>query len=148
MVRLLIPIIDVCVVTEAVRHAKVLSRNTHEITVELLEILPPPDQGRVVAFHSVADQRQEDLRAREDAVWSARSMLDQAHIAYKLTRAFGPVPQVIAAFARDNKCDVVVIDASCLSAFRGLSLVTRLWRLTTIPITLLHAAKEAGSGHR
>ena len=145
MVRLLIPIINACVVTEAIGHATVLSRNTRDVTVELLEILPPPDQGRVVAFHSISDQREDELRAGEAAVLASRAMLSQANVLFTLTRVFGIPEQVIAEFVREHECNAVLIDTSSLNAFQTLSLVTRIWRLTTIPITLLHAAKGSAS---
>lgn len=144
MLRLLIPIISARGAIEAARHAVFLFGENRSLQIELLEILAPPDQGHVAAFHSAEEQCSERLQAMSNAVSSTQAVLEHAGVAFALTRVFGSAPQTTAAFAVKKHCDVVLVDASHLGAVGRWWLMARLWSFMPTPVTILH---EKGNGN-
>ncbi len=138
MLRLLIPIISIHGAVGAARHAAFLSGKHRGLQVELLEVLEPPDQCRVVAFHSIAEQCSELLEEMSGGVRGTQAVLENAGVPFTLTRRFGPAAQTTAAFAAELRCDIVLLDASHLGPVGRWWLAARLWRLTPTPVTQLH----------
>lgn len=138
MLRLLIPVVDRDGAIQAARYAAFLFLERCVSEVELLEVLEPIDEGRAAAFHSRSALRRNEKQVMLDALIRTRSILEDAGVPYKWKRVFGHSAKAIAAYAAETQSDVVVIDASHFGFFRRLTMLARLWRATTTPVTMLH----------
>lgn len=137
MLRLLIPVVHHDGALQAARHAAFLFAERCVSEVELVEVLEPAEQGRAAAFHS-----RHALRFRQElemlsALTQTCAILDDAGVPYHWTRVFGPVAETIAARAAENQSDVVLVDASHLGFLSRWWILTKLWRLTRTPVTML-----------
>jgi nucleotide-binding universal stress UspA family protein len=138
MLRLLIPVVDRDGAIQAARYAAFLFLERCVSEVELLEVLEPIDEGRAAAFHSRSALRRHEKQVMLDALIQTRSVLEDAGVPYKWKRVFGHSAKAIAAYAAETQSDVVVIDASHFGFLRRLTMLARLWRATTTPVTMLH----------
>jgi len=79
------------------------------------------------------DSGQETLRA-------ARERLDQAGQAYVQHVRVGPLGETIDAYAKEQRCDHIVMGTRGLSAISGMvlgSVATKVIHLTDVPVTLV-----------
>jgi len=106
--------------------------------VEIVEVLDDVTLSRAVAFHSPAMLRRREKEAALDALMQTRAILDDAGVPYTWKRVFGPAERTIAQCAAKGHADIVVLDASHLGFFHKWTVLARLWRLTSTPVTMLH----------
>jgi nucleotide-binding universal stress UspA family protein len=66
------------------------------------------------------------------------AVLDDAGVPYSWKRVFGPPERTIAQYAVTDHADIVVLDASHLGFFHRWAVLARLWRWSSIPVTMLH----------
>ena len=79
------------------------------------------------------DSGQESLR-------SAREQIDKAGQAYVQHVSTGPVGETIAAYAKEQHCDHIVMGSRGLGAVSGMvlgSVATKVIHLTDVPVTLV-----------
>jgi nucleotide-binding universal stress UspA family protein len=134
MLRLLIPVVHHEGALKAARHAAFLFAERCVAGGELVEVLEPPEQGRMSAFHSPGALRLQQKRAMLSALNQTCAILDDARVPYHWTRVFGPVTETIAARAAAKQSDVVIVDARqrrcCIGRLRGWERwgsVARVW---------------------
>lgn len=138
MLKLLIPVLGAKGATEAARHGALLFAERCVAEVEIVEVLDDVALSRAVAFHSPAALHRREKQAALDALMRTRAILDNAGVPYVWKRVFGPVEQTIAQCAAKGHADIVLLDASHLGFFRKWTVLARLWRLTSTPVTMLH----------
>ncbi|CAD6559109.1 hypothetical protein LMG27952_06798 [Paraburkholderia hiiakae] len=138
VLKLLIPVLGARGATEAARHGAFLYAERCVSEVEIIEVLDDVTQGRAVAFHSPATLRRREKQAALDALMQTRAILDNAGVPYTWKRVFGPAERTIAQYAATGHADIVVLDASHLGFFHRWTVLARLWRLTSTPVTMLH----------
>jgi len=138
MLRVLIPVINKEGALQAARHAAFLFAEHCVSEVELIEVLEPPDQGRVSAFHSRSALRLQEKRAMLSALSQTRAILDDAGVPYHWSRVFGPVARTIATRAAEKRSDIVLVDASHLGFLTRWWIMNKLWRSMQTPVTMVH----------
>ncbi|HTR10172.1 MAG TPA: universal stress protein [Paraburkholderia sp.] len=138
MLKLLIPVLGARGATEAARHGAFLFSERCVSEVEIVEVLDDVAQGRALAFHSAATLHRREKQAALDALMQTRAILDDAGVPYTWKRVFGPPERTIAQCAAKGHADIVVLDASRLGFFHKWTILARLWRLTSTPVTMLH----------
>ena len=138
MLKLLIPVLSESGALEAARHAAFLFSEKCVAQVELVEVLEDAGQVRTAAFRSRAQWRRREKLIMLDALTRTRAVLDEAGVPYTWKRVFGPPERTIAACANSDQVDFVVLDAGGLGSLRKWSVLVRLWRLSSKPITMLH----------
>lgn len=138
MLKLLIPVLGARAATEAARHGAFLFAERCVSEVEIIEVLDDVALSRAVAFHSPAALHRREKQAALDALMQTRAILDDAGVPYTWKRVFGPVERTIAQYAEKDHADIVVLDASHLGFFHKWTVLARLWRLTSTPVTMLH----------
>lgn len=137
MLKLLIPVLGARGATEAARHGAFLFAERCVSEVEIIEVLDDVAQGRAVAFHSPATLHRREKQAALDALMQTRAILDDAGVPYTWKRVFGPPERTIAQYAAKGHADIVVLDASHLGFFHKWTVLAKLWRLTSTPVTML-----------
>ncbi|WP_028218111.1 universal stress protein [Paraburkholderia oxyphila] len=138
MLKLLIPVLGTKGATEAARHGAFLFSERCVSEVEVIEVLDELAEGRVSAFHSRAELRRAEKERTRDALMQTCAILDDAGVPYTWKRVFGPPERTIATYAARDRADIVVLDASQLGFFHRWTVLARLWRLSTTPVTMLH----------
>jgi Universal stress protein family len=138
MLRVLIPVINKEGALQAARHAAFLFAEHCVSEVELIEVLEPPEQGRVSAFHSRRALRLQEKRAMLSALSQTRAILDDAGVPYHWSRVFGPMARTIAARAAEKRSDIVLVDASHLGFLTRWWIMNKLWRSMQTPVTMVH----------
>lgn len=138
MLKLLIPVLGAKGATEAARHGAFLFAERCVSEVEIIEVFDDVAQGRAVAFHSPATLHRREKQGALDALMRTRAILDDAGVPYTWKRVFGPPERTIAQYAAKGHADIVLLDASHLGFFHRWTVLARLWRLTSTPVTMLH----------
>jgi hypothetical protein len=138
MLRLLIPVVHQEGALRAARHAAFLFAERCVSEVEIVEVLEPIEQVRTSAFRSRGALRLKQKRAMLKALSQTCAILDDAGVPYHWTRVFGPMAETIGARAATEHSDLVIVDASQLGFLTRWWIVSRLWRRTSTPVTILH----------
>ncbi|MGF6656220.1 nucleotide-binding universal stress UspA family protein [Paraburkholderia youngii] len=138
MLKLLIPVLDDKGALEAARHGAFLFAEKCVSEVEVIEVLDDLTQGRVAAFHSRSALRKLEKERSRDALTQTRAILDESGVPYTWKRVFGPPERTIAKYAAKDHADIVVLDASHLGFFHRWTVLAKLWRLSSTPVTMLH----------
>jgi hypothetical protein len=137
MLKLLIPILNRAGALEAARHSAFLFAERCVSEVEIIEVLEETAQGRTLAFRSPSALHHREQRAMHEALTRTRAILDDAGVPYTWKRVFGQPERAIATCAERDRADLVLLDASRLGFFRKWSVLSRLGRLTSTPVTLV-----------
>ncbi|WP_429536738.1 universal stress protein [Paraburkholderia youngii] len=137
MLKLLIPVLGDKEATEAARHGAFLFAENCVSEVEVIEVLDDLAQGRVGAFHARSELHRSEKERARDALMQTCAVLDDAGVPYTWKRVFGPPEQTIAQYAAKDHADIVVLDASHLGFFHRWTVLARLWRWSSIPVTML-----------
>ncbi|RZF30448.1 universal stress protein [Paraburkholderia sp. UYCP14C] len=138
MLKLLIPVLGDKDATEAARHGAFLFAEKCVSEVEVIEVLDDLAQGRSGAFHSRSELHRSEKERARDALMQTCAVLDDAGVPYTWKRVFGPPERTIAQYAAKDHADIVVLDASHLGFFHRWTVLARLWRWSSIPVTMLH----------
>ncbi len=139
MRKLMVPIDGSANANRAVAHAISLARLIPDTKIVLVNVQDRLDRWYAHGLNSeVARQHLRELG--EQAGAEARKLLDAAGCSYDFHIAFGPPAEVIARFARDEKCMAIVTGTRGLgeleSAFLG-STSYKLLHLSDLPVTLV-----------
>ena len=109
--------------------------NLHVITVQA-----PIVSGNVKRFFT-ADALQEYYQEEGNmALLPAKILLDQAGFVYRSEVLVGPAAITIADYAKNNKCDLIIMGRRGLGSVKGLilgSITTKVLSLTDLPVTLV-----------
>jgi len=141
MLKLLVPVNGSAHALDAVRHAASMYRDHCVSDVLLLNVQPPLEFGRAVAFHSVDALRKLELAGGEAALREAQRILEGAGARYMAQVKVGEdVAGTIAETAAANGCDAIVMGTAARSpllSFLAGRLSNRLIRKSSVPVTLV-----------
>jgi hypothetical protein len=128
VLKLLIPVFDHHGAAEAARHSAFLFAERGMVEVEVVETVQDVS----------ADLRKRRQRRLSDTLSATCAILEDAGVPYRLRHAPGPAERSIAACVECGGADIVLVDASHLGFVRKWMMLTRLKRLCSVPVTLLH----------
>ena len=138
MITILLPVDGSKSSDRAVRHVVYLADKGMPASIVLLNVLP-----RIFGV-SAREQRRlrtaMDIQATDRATRSARSLLDDAQIPYRAYTRIGAAADTILKFAKQRRCDQIVMGTRGLGAVAGLvlgSVAMKVLQLTDIPVTLV-----------
>ncbi len=108
-------------------------------TVHLLNVQPaiPASITDFVRAESVADLHREE---GEKALVQARALLASTKLDHRVAIEVGPVAETIAAYAREQACDAIVMGTRGHGPVTGLllgSVTNKVISLVEIPVTLV-----------
>jgi nucleotide-binding universal stress UspA family protein len=138
LLKLLIPVLGDKGATEAARHGAFLFAEKCVSEVEVIEVLDDLTQGRTGAFHSRSELHRSQKEWAKNALMQTRAILDDAGVPYTWKRVFGPPERTIALYAARDHADIVVLDARHLGFLHRWTVLARLWRWSSVPVTMLH----------
>jgi len=138
VLKLLIPIVDQHGAAEAARHSAFLFAERGMVEVEIVETLRDASDDRAAWFWSALEPRMRKQRRIHDTLSATCAILEDAGVPYRLRHAPGPAERSIAACVECGGADIVLVDASHLGFLRKWLMLSRLKRLCSVPVTLLH----------
>ena len=124
---------------EAVRHAFKLCSANAQIRLHLLNVQPPLPLAvsKFVNHHVIRAFHQEE---GQKSLTAARALLDQEKIPYEWYIAVGDVADSIVSYAKDKRCEQILMGTRGLSSLSSLllgSVATRVLHLAEVPVTLI-----------
>jgi nucleotide-binding universal stress UspA family protein len=141
MLKVLVPVDGSKNSDRAVAHAIVFAANSKTpVELHLLNVQLPIVSGGVRMFikHEEIEAYHQD--SGQDALRSAREQLDQTGQAYTHLVRVGPIGETIAAYAKEQGCDHIIMGTRGLGAVTGMvlgSVATKVIHLANAPVTLV-----------
>jgi len=141
MQRILVPVDGSETAVRAVDYALRLARGSREpVELHLLNVQPPIVSGGVRMFfkHEEIEAYYQD--SGQDALRAARERLDQAGQGYVQHVSVGPLGETIVAYAKEQRCDHIVMGTRGLGAMSGMvlgSVASKVIYLAEVPVTLV-----------
>ncbi|MGB8339035.1 MAG: universal stress protein [Burkholderiales bacterium] len=137
--NLLIPIDGSVHSENAVRHALTL-RKYMPVEIHLLNVQPGLHSGHAKMFVSEKQLQNYQREHADQALQSARALLDTAEAPYQHHIGVGSPGETIVAFAKEKHCDQIIMGARGENALTKLilgSVATEVIGLAEIPVTLV-----------
>lgn len=141
MPTLLVPVDGSDNSSRAVAHALAVAAGSQQpVELHLLNVQLPIASGDVKMFvsQSAIDAYYRD--EGEKALAPARRQLDAAGVRYVHHIGVGPVAETVVSYAREKRCDQIIMGTRGMSALGGLlmgSVTTRVVHLSPVPVTLV-----------
>lgn len=141
MLKVLVPVDGSKNSDRAVAHAIFFAANSKApVELHLLNVQLPIVSGGVRMFikHEEIEAYHQD--SGQDALRSAREQLDQAGQNYTHLVSVGPIGETIAAYAKEQGCDHIIMGTRGLGAVTGMvlgSVATKVIHLANAPVTLV-----------
>jgi len=136
MLKVLVPVDGSSNSLHAVRHVLSEFRRNPAIDIHLLNV-QPPFSSYVTRWIDRKTINEAHLEASELALRPARQMLDEVCVPYSVHLAVGGKASSIAEFARQFRCDHIVIGTarknSLIRTIEG-SVTNKVLELTTVPV--------------
>lgn len=136
MLKVLVPVDGSRNALHAVRHVLGEFRRNPAIGIHLLNVQPPFSRY-VTRWIDRKTINEAHVEASEQALLAIRQMLDEARAPYSVHCAVGAKASLIAEFARQLRCDHIVIGTarknSLTRAIEG-SVTNKVIELTTVPV--------------
>jgi len=136
MLKVLVPVDGSRNALHAVRHVLSELRRNPAIDIHLLNVQPPFSRY-VTRWIDRKTINEAHLEASEQALLPIRQMLDEVRAPYSVHFAVGAKASLIAEFARQLRCDHIVIGTarknSLTRAIEG-SVTNKVLELTTVPV--------------
>ena len=136
MTKVLVPVDGSGNSLHAVRHVPREFRRNPSIEIHLLNV-QSPFSGYVRRWIDRKSTNEAHVEASEEALQPVRQMLDEACIPYSVHLAVGGRAGTIAEFARQLRCDHIVIGTarknSLMRTIEG-SVTNEVLELTTVPV--------------
>lgn len=136
MLKVLVPVDGSSNALHAVRHVLSEFRRNPTIDIHLLNV-QPPFSGNVRRWIDRKTINEAHLEASEQALQPIRQMLDEGCVPYSVHLAVGGKASSIAEFARQLRCDHIVIGTarknSLMRTIEG-SVTNEVLELTTVPV--------------
>ncbi len=110
------------------------------IELHVLNVQLPIASGGVRMFFKHEEIEAYHQDSGQEALRAARERLDQAGQGYVQHVSIGPIGETIAAYAKEQRCDHIVMGTRGLSAISGMvlgSVATKVLHLTDVPVTLV-----------
>ncbi len=124
----------------AVAHVIRLAAGCAGVRVLLLNVREPADNWEVRRFHSAEEVACRQQQEGEADLGAARALLDGAGVDYAAEVAVGPVAETIAACAREQGCDHIVMGTHGRTGLATLllgSVASAVVSRTDLPVTLI-----------
>jgi nucleotide-binding universal stress UspA family protein len=142
MLRILVPVDGSDNALRAVGFAvdKLKAHCSDAIELHLLNVQPPIPNGDVRLFISEEQIKAYQMEEGEKALAGAKKMLDDARVGYTAHVCVGHAAQTIAEFARDKRCDTIILGTRGLGSVMNLimgSVATKVIHLTDVPVVLV-----------
>jgi nucleotide-binding universal stress UspA family protein len=110
------------------------------VELHLLNIQTPIVSGGVRMFFKHEDIESYYQDSGQESLRSAREQLDKAGQAYVQHISAGPAGETIVAYAKEQRCDHIVMGTRGLGAISGMvlgSVATKVIHLAEVPVTLV-----------
>jgi nucleotide-binding universal stress UspA family protein len=124
---------------EAVRHGAKLAAANADIRLHLLNVQPPLPSA-ASSFVSAETVRSFHQDEGEKCLKNALELLKSAGVSYECHVAVGNQAEAIVEYAREKKCDLILMGTRGLGGLSNLllgSVATRVLHLTDVPVTLI-----------
>jgi nucleotide-binding universal stress UspA family protein len=110
------------------------------VELHVLNVQPPIVSGGVRMFfkHEEIESYYQD--SGQESLRTARELLDQAGQSYVQHVSAGQIGETIVAYAKEQRCDHIVMGTRGLGAISGMvlgSVATKVIHLTDVPMTLV-----------
>ncbi|OJZ18762.1 MAG: hypothetical protein BGP21_06995 [Thiobacillus sp. 65-29] len=139
MFKLLVPVDGSKPAERAVRHAIRLAAGGLQVSVLLLHVQPAPLPPSAAKSRRRAEMLQR-LEEGEKATRPAATLLERADVPHKVySRSAAPADGILK-FAREKRCDAIVMGTRGMGAIAGLvlgSVAMKVIQLAPIPVTLV-----------
>lgn len=140
MLKTLLPVDGSAAALRAVDHMIRVAATCQEMEIHLVNVQAPTDSWELKSHLRPAEIEAMQQTRGGDALAEARQRLDTAGIAYVPAVLLGPVAETLWAFARDQKCDQIVMgskgESFIAEAVTG-SVAHDMLRLASIPVTFV-----------
>lgn len=141
MKRILIPVDGSEAALHAVRTAieAVVERSVRP-DLHLVTVQAPILSGNVTRFFTAEMIESYYQEEGDQALLSARQVLDEAGIEYQARVLVGPLAQTIIGYAEDENCDHIVMGTRGLGSVTSMvlgSVTSKVLSLTPVPVTLV-----------
>ncbi len=139
MFKLLVPVDGSKPAERAVRHAIRLAAEGLEISVLLLHVQPTPLPPSAAKSRRRAEMLHQ-LEEGEKATRPATRLLERAGVSHKVYARSGAPADGILKFAREKRCEAIVMGTRGMGAIAGLvlgSTAMKVIQLTPVPVTLV-----------
>lgn len=139
MFKLLVPVDGSKPAERAVRHAIALAAGGLDVSVLLLHVQPPPLPPSAAKSRRRAEMLRQ-LDAGERATRPAIALLERAGVRHKVYARSGTPAEGILKFAREKRCDAIVMGTRGMGAIAGLvlgSAAMKVLQLAPLPVTLV-----------
>ncbi len=139
MLKALVPVDGSENADRAVHHVVKLIRDREPLEVHLMNVQAPfhGDVSTFVGKKTLDDYHREQ---GEQALASAKRILDEAGVKYAVHISVGPAAETIIEFSRRLKVDKIVMGTRGLGGLAGLllgSVATEVIKLADVPVTLV-----------
>ena len=141
MLKVLVPVDGSKNSDRAIAHAiGFIANSKAPVELHVLNVQLPIVSGGVRMFfkHEEIEAYYQD--SGQEALRAARERLDQAGQAYVQHVRVGPLGETIAAYAKEQRCDQIVMGTRGLGALSGMvlgSVATKVIHLADAPVTLV-----------
>jgi nucleotide-binding universal stress UspA family protein len=140
MFRVLLPVDGSASSNRAVEYLIKLAKSRSDVEVHLLNVQPEIMSGEISMYVSV-DSINEYLQEQgRHALEPAKKLLDNAGVAYIQHIGVGQVAETVAQYAKEKKCDAVVMGTRGMGSITSLllgSVATKVIHLVSVPVTLV-----------
>ena len=141
MKRIVIPVDGSEAALRAVRTAieAVVERSVRP-DVHLVTVQAPILSGNVTRFFTAEMIESYYQEEGDQALASARQVLDEAGVEYQARVIVGPLAQTIIGYAEDENCDHIVMGTRGLGSVTSMvlgSVTSKVLSLTPVPVTLV-----------
>jgi len=125
----------------AVKHAIRLFHDSHKtLQLHVINVQYPISYGEISVYVAGADVKRFAREAGQRLLSSARKLLERANVPYVPHVAIGAIAETIVRFARNKRCDAIVMGTRGLGSVASLvlgSVATKVIHLTNLPVTLI-----------
>jgi nucleotide-binding universal stress UspA family protein len=125
----------------AVNHAIRLYHDSHKaLRLNVINVQYPISYCEISVYVTGADVKRFAREAGQRLRSSARKLLERANVPYIQSVAIRPVAETIVRYARNKRCDAIVMGTRGLGSVASLmpgSVATKVIHLTNRPVTLI-----------
>jgi len=141
MLKVLVPVDGSKNSERAVAHAiGFIANSTAPVELHLLNVQLPIVSGGVRMFFKKEDIEAYYQENGQETLRTARERLDQAGLEYVQHVSVGPIGETIAAYAKEQHCEHIIMGSRGLGAITGMvlgSVASKVIHLTDVPVTLV-----------
>jgi len=141
MLKVLVPVDGSKSSDRSVAHAIGFVANSKApVELHLLNVQLPIVSGGVRMFFKHEDIEAYYQDSGREALRTARERLDQVGQGYVQHVSAGPIGETVVAYAREQRCDHIIMGSRGLGAISGMvlgSVATKVIHLTDVPVTLV-----------